>query len=94
MSVNFNNVKGVYKFLWGCGRNGDLEGVFISTTKEVNEILGKEIDFGEVLGKHSEICGTIDKGDITLVTHDPAVVKVIEDHGLTSGYNPFDYLEE
>ncbi len=85
--------KGVYKFYWDCGRMGELAGVFVATSAAVAGIQGKSVYFGEVLGKHSEIEGTIEASDISLVSDDPAVVAVIEQHNLSSGFNPLDYYE-
>ena len=84
--------KGVYKFFWDCGRMGELYGLFLATDEDVKAAIGKRAYFGEVLGKHSEIEGEVEEADITLVSDDPAVVKVIEDHNLQSGYSPLDYL--
>jgi hypothetical protein len=84
----------LYDFYWDCGRNGDLEGRFLATQEEVDALIGKEIYFGEVLGKHSEIYGEIEKGDITLVTDNQEFLKEAErlDICLSSGYSPLDYL--
>lgn len=72
---------------------GELTGVFVSTTEAVKWLQESraEVYFGEVLGKHSEISGPIDDGDIELVTDDPTVIDVIEKYNLSTGYNPFDY---
>lgn len=86
--------KGVYKLYFDCGRQGSVEGVFISTPEEIKSAIGKTVYFGEVLGKHSEISGTLEEKDIQLVTQDPKAIQVIEDCNLTTGFNPLDYLEE
>lgn len=85
---------GIYRFHWDCGRQGDLKGIFIASNKDVKSILGKDIYFGEILGKHSEVYGTIEEGEITLLTDNEEAVKVARDFGLSSGYNPFDYIGE
>lgn len=89
-----NKKLGIYKFHWDCGRQGEVAGIFVASEKDVKSIIGKDVYFGEILGKHSEVYGTIEKGDITLLTDNEEVVKVILDYGLENGYNPFDYLEE
>lgn len=73
---------------------GHVEGVFVATEEDVEKIMGQEIYFGEILGKHSEVCFDMDTSNLTMVSNSPEVVKVIEDHGLESGYNPFAYWEE
>lgn len=86
----------LYKFYWDCGRIGSVEGVFLASKGDVNSILGKEIYFGEILGKHSEIFGVIDLGDIQLITDDQdfceKCLKFFGDKTI-SGHNPIDYYE-
>lgn len=83
--------KAIYKFNWDCGRMGDLEGVFVATVEEINGRLGKEIHFGEVLGKHSEITGKLEAKDVKLISYDPVFVKLFEDNNLETGHNPLRY---
>jgi hypothetical protein len=86
----------LWSFNWDCGRQGELEGLFVATEQEVNRLIGKEIYFGEVLGKHSEVSGTIEEGEIKKIDLDiETVEKVTKILGDTwSGYNPFEYLGE
>lgn len=89
--------KAIYEFHWDCGRMGDLDGIFIASKSDVYKAIGKGIYFGEVLGKHSEIFGTLDEEDLTLKSDDPSFVeKVIETfgEGTMSGYNPLEYIED
>lgn len=87
--------KKLYQFHWDCGRSGDLEGLFIAEEKDVKDAIGKEIAFGEVLGKHSWVDGTLDEIDLSEVNIPENVVLILEDKvGRTiSGYNPLEYLE-
>lgn len=89
-------MKAVYKLHFDCGRMGELNGLFVADTEKVRELIesGEEVYFGEVLGKHSEVCGPIEESDISLVSTDENVIKVIEEHDLENGYNPFDYIEQ
>jgi len=91
----------LYSFDWDCGRMGDLEGIFVAEESDVNNVLGKEIYFGEVLGKHSEISGEIVDGDIKVIDEDQQFITKLlnvfgleEDGGTLSGHNPLDYLED
>ena len=86
--------KGVYKFDWDCGRQGSIDGVFVATDEDVKDIIGKEVYFGEVLGKHSEIYGPIEDGEIKLISDDNVVVDLFEKHNIQCGFNPLDYYEE
>jgi len=94
---NFNqreNDMGLYKFELDCGRSGCLEGAFESTPEAVGRIIGESVYFGEVLGKHSEIHGTIEEGEIKLLTDDQAFIDKAKELGLVPyGYNPFDYWD-
>ncbi len=87
-------MKSIYKFHWDCGRQGDVYGVFISTPEQVKNIVGKRIYFGEILGKHSEIHGEINEGEITFITDNQEFVKLFEEYDLSSGHNPFSYLSD
>lgn len=86
-------MKGIYKFFWDCGY-GVLEGIFVETYENVQSIIGKRVYFGEVLGKHSEVDGTIEIGDINLVTEDVETVESFQRYMMDTGYNPFYYLDE
>lgn len=87
--------KKLFKFYWNCGRMGDLDGLFVATQEEVDKVIGKEVYFGEVLGKHSDISGTLEVGDLTIIdVDDKAVEAIVAVTGATiSGYNPLDYYE-
>lgn len=83
---------GIYKF--NCSfRGGDLFGIFEADDKEIELLLSlnKQIYFGEVLGKHSEVIVTLDNDDITLVTKDPEAVCNFVEYNMEGGINPFDY---
>ena len=84
----------LWKFYWDCGRQGDLEGVFIASDEDVQAIIGQSIYFGEALGKHSEVSGTIEPGEITLLTDNQEAIEVLKKYiGMDiSGYNPLRYL--
>lgn len=86
--------EGLYKFNFDCGRQGSLNGAFIADSAEVESLIGKEVYFGEALGKHSDVYGTIDEIDITLVTDDEQVVSTLKEAKFSVGYDPFDYLDE
>lgn len=86
----------LFKFYWDCGRMGDLEGLFFAKQSDVDKLIGKEIYFGEVLGKHSEVYGNIEKEDITKINVTSDVVAELKKnfkHDTISGYNPLDYYE-
>ena len=74
-----------------------LDGLFVAEESDMNALIGKEINFGEVLGKHSEIYGTLEDGDITVKSDDQAfidqLVEIIGNRSI-SGYNPFDFYDE
>lgn len=84
--------KAAYKFYWNAGKMGSLEGLFTLTDEEYQSLVGTEVYFGEVLGKHSEVYGTIEANDLTELTRNQEIVKFIANN--PSGYNPLDYLEE
>lgn len=90
-------MKGIYEFYWDCGRQGDLSGIFVADKDNVDRIIGKEVYFGEVLGKHSEVYGTIEEKDIELKSDDQAFIaqfEAIMGEDFESGTNPLGYYDD
>lgn len=87
------NKKGIYRLNAEFGRMGDLTGIFIANKEHVKILIeyGIKVYWGEVLGKHSEVYGSIDESELTLVSDNPEAIKIIEELRLENGYNPFDY---
>lgn len=84
-------------FCWDIRRMGVVESLFICTQEELDNAFGKEIYFGEVLGKHSDIKGTLDLSDIVIKSDDQDFINKLQDIiGSTriSGHCPLDYMEE
>lgn len=89
--------KVLVSFHWDVGRMGDVNGLFVTTTEELETLYGKNVYFGEILGKHSCIEGTVDRNDITIKTDDAEFIDRlvgIIGHETVSGYNPFNYIED
>ena len=90
-------MKKLYKFYWYCGRMGGLDGLFVAEELEVQKLVGKEIRFGEVLGKHSDVHGIFSESDLEVKTDDQdfisKLVKIVGNDTI-SGFNPFDYYVE
>ena len=92
-----DNQQVLVKFSWRIRRMGTVEGVFICTKQQIANAVGKEVYFGEILGKHSEVYGTLDDGDIEILSDDPKVIEVllgVFPDGEISGYNPLRYISE
>ena len=89
--------KVLVKFHWNCGRMGELDGLFVTTREALREIVGTQINFGEVLGKHSNIYGELSEQDCVILCEDQAFIDKLlgyVGHNTIAGYNPFDYREE
>lgn len=88
-------MKKLYKFYWDCGRQGDVRGMFIAEETEVKNAIGQEVSFGEILGKHSDIYGTLEDGEITEVKVSETTIKEMEEvlGSNISGYNPLNYIK-
>ena len=86
------STKGIYRLHVDCGRQGELIGIFIAEKEHVRVLIesGIEVYWGEVLGKHSEVFGPIEDGELTLCSDNPEAIKIVEDLGLEIGYNPFN----
>lgn len=90
-------MKKIFKFYWDCGRQGEVEGTFIASQEDVDKVIGKNVYFGEILGKHSEVYGVIGAEDIREVSNDPKAVELLREifgEDTISGYNPLEYVEE
>lgn len=90
-------MKVIVEFAVEYGRMGDLQGLFICEKAALEKLYGKEVYFGEVLGKHSEVVVDVDAGCFEIKTEDQDfIAKFIEimGDGTISGYNPFDYIDE
>lgn len=79
----------LYKFYWCCGRMGDVEGVFKAKKSFVESIIGNNVYFGDILGKHSDVYGTLGEEDLEILSEDPIVVMNTHE----SGYNPLEYMQ-
>jgi len=72
-------------------------GIFVAEKEKVAELVRskKEIYFGEVHGKHSEIYGPVEEGEIEMITDDDdEAVGIFNKFDLATGFNPFDYEED
>ena len=79
------------------GRMGSLDGLFVCTDEEYANIIGKHVVFGEVLGKHSWVEGTIEDKNLKVVSdcQDKIdwLVEVIGGRNI-SGFNPVEIYKE
>ena len=81
------------RFNLDCGRNGNLVGTFATSEKVLNSLIGKEIYFGECLGKHSDVSSTMEENMFEVLCKDQDFIASAQEYGLIpSGYNPIDYL--
>ncbi|MGI9526986.1 MAG: hypothetical protein ACR2MS_07760 [Weeksellaceae bacterium] len=85
----------LWKFYWDCGRMGSIDGLFLASSKDVENLFEKRVYFGEVLGKFSEIYGTIKERNFKEIEVDAATIEALSKYGPTlCGRNPLDYYEE
>lgn len=86
----------LYRFYWDAGRNGSVEGIFVEDSEVVEKYIGSDVYFGEILGKHSEVEGTLDRQDLEIVTDDQEKIQwLVSLMGYSiSGYNPISYIRE
>lgn len=87
-------MKALYKMEIDLDRRGILEGLFIAEMAEIDYLIENKIivQFGEVLGKHSDIRGSLDQQDIQIITQDIVIINFFEENKLSCGYNPLDYI--
>ena len=86
----------LYRFCWPQRRGGDVEGLFVEDSDVVENAIGSDVYFGEICGKHSDVYGTLDEEDLTVVSEDQEKIDWLVDilGRSISGYNPFDYIED
>ena len=86
----------LYRFCWPQRRGGDVEGLFVEDSDVVENAVGSDVYFGEICGNHSDVYGTLDEEDLTVVSEDQEKISWLVDilGRSISGYNPFDYIEE
>ena len=86
----------LYRFCWTQRRGGDVEGLFVEDSDVVENAIGSDVYFGEICGKHSDVYGTLDEVDLTVVSEDQEKINWLVDilGRSVSGYNPFDYIED
>jgi len=87
-------VKKLYRFEWDCGRQGTVTGIFVAEEDDVFVAIGKQVELGEALGKHSDVSGPLEEKDLTVLTEDQDFIAKFEEFGCQSGYNPLQYLSE
>lgn len=86
-------MKKLYKYKIGLYDSFD-EGLFVSTDKEIEKYLGTEIYWGEIDGKHSEIVGVFEKGDLEVVSESEDFIEKFEKYIGSFGYNPVEKIKE
>lgn len=86
--------KALWRYTMEVRRVGTVEGLFTATDEEIQQALGREVDFGEVLGKHSNIRGVLEEKEFKRLTDDPAFIEKFDRFKCASGHNPLKYLAE
>ena len=84
----------LWRWSWDVGRSGELESVFTATRAEVEALYGQYIEFGEVLGKHSDVQGTLEEDEFEVLSEDPQLVELFRKYVGSTGHNPLDYYTE
>lgn len=86
-------MKAVYRMIFDYGRMGNLEGTFVAEKEFIDYLIEHKIyiNFGEVLGKHSEVVGYVSQEEITLLSDEQQVVDFFEKYNFASGFNPLNY---
>ena len=85
---------GVYRLSFDLGR-GTLHGIFVESEEKVKMLIESKVEvyFGEVAGKHSDVYGPVEEGELELLTNDESFVSKFQEFKLATGYNPFDYQD-
>ena len=84
----------LFQFKWDMGY-GCVEGLFVAEQEEVDAVIGKELYFGEALGKYSDVSGPVLEEEIKVVTEDQDFIEMllsVFSGSLISGYNPLNHV--
>lgn len=83
----------LYRFHWSV-YYGRVEGIFISTPTLIEKVIGSHVDFGSILGKHSQIYGSLEPEDLEVITDDIYFIdKFLKLFPNGIGYNPLNYMQ-
>lgn len=80
-----------------CGRAGSVSGMFVCEKEDLSKIADKNIHFGEILGKHSDVRLRLSLEDFEIHTDDQEFISRLAGYvggESISGYNPFYFLSE
>ena len=91
------NNKVIVEFYWDLGRMGEVSSTFVCDKSQLGDLYGREVYFGEILGKHSEVYGTVEEGHLTIKSEDQEFIKKFQEimgENWSTGHNPLYYLEE
>ena len=58
------------KFELDCGRQGSIESLFITTKKELKKLINQNMDFYEIVGKHSHVEHFSTEEDFLIMSED------------------------
>lgn len=85
--------KYLYRFYFSYGRGG-ISGLVVATEEDVANAIGEYVDFGEAMGKHSEVYGHLKESNFTKLDVAPEAVEEVSKYlgSHWSGYDPFEYI--
>lgn len=91
-------MKGIYNFYWCCDY-GEIDSIFCADKEEVENLIGKTVNFGAALGKHSEVYGEVEEEDIELIVDETDSEFYNKLYGAMEsitwvGRNPLQYVRE
>ena len=90
----YTGKEGVYRWSESFGRMGSLDGVFTAKADEVADVVGRDVHFGEVLGKHSDVSCELEEGQFALLTDDADFVEKFKAFRLGTGTDPIQKLRD
>lgn len=87
-------MKKLYNFNFEHYRAGWLEGLFFAEEEDLNKVVGKDIYFGEIFGKHSEVVQNFEREDFKIIALSQETLSELNSYfgDTISGYNPIDYI--
>lgn len=88
---NNNSDKAIYR-LYMDFHDGEVTGIFLANKKYIEYMIEHKVsvNFGDILGKYSDVRTTICNNDIKMVSDEKNVIDVFIKYQLDNGYNPLN----
>lgn len=79
------NTIGVYRFCFGFRYTRDYEGLYLGSRKTIQKIINRELNFGDICGKYSDVSLVINDSEFVLITEDEKEIEMFKKYAIFDG---------